>query len=273
VKLGESTATDALDLEAVNRSLPATIFLGKIQYFPETSSTNTLAIEAAARGAAEGTLFVADQQTQGRGRGGHSWHSEPQSSLLFSFIVRPKIQAADALWLSLTTGVAVSHAVRQHTGLQPDLRWPNDLLLNGKKFCGILTELSTDGAAVRHAVIGIGVNVNQPSFPEDLSSIATSLRIESGRQWSRTDLLASLLKSLNTEYNSLILDLVRGVSPDSLLGRLKTASTYVEGKRVYVSEAEGYAGITGGLDERGFLLVRTAEGIRKVISGGVRSLE
>lgn len=273
MNLRQSTVAQSFDLEGLKRSLPGTIFQDKVQYLTETSSTNTLAIDAAGRGAAEGTVFVADQQTQGRGRGGHSWHSEPQSSLLFSFVVRPKIQAADALWLSLMTGVAISHAVRQHLGLQPDLRWPNDLLLNGKKFCGILTELSTDAAAVRHAVIGIGVNVNQPSFPEDLSSIATSLRIESDRQWSRTELLVALLKSLNTEYNSLIAELARGANPDSLLGRLRTASSYVEGKHVYVSEAEGYEGITGGLDERGFLLVRTAEGIRKVISGGVRSLE
>jgi BirA family transcriptional regulator, biotin operon repressor / biotin---[acetyl-CoA-carboxylase] ligase len=273
VTLRQSTLTQPLDVEGLNRSLAGTIFHGKVQHLPETRSTNTLAMDAASRGAAEGTVFVADQQTQGRGRGGHHWHSEPQSSLLFSFIVRPKTQAADALWLSLMAGVAVVHAVRQHTGLQPDLRWPNDLLLNGKKFCGILTELSCDGAAVRHAVIGIGVNVNQSSFPNDLESIATSLRIESGQQWSRTELLASLLKSLHTEYNSLIAELARGTTAAALLMRLKAASTYVEGKRVYVSEAEGYAGITSGLDERGFLLVRTAEGIRKVISGGVRALE
>src|SRR5262249_7168536 len=152
------------------------------------------------------------QQTQGRGRGGHSWHSEPHSSLLFSFIVRPQIQAADALWLSLMAGVAVSDAVRRHTGLRPDLRWPNDLLMNTKKFCGILTELSTDGPAVRHAVIGIGVNVNQAAFPQDLASVGTSLRIESAKQWCRTELLATLLKALHTEYNSLIAELAQAGS-------------------------------------------------------------
>ena len=269
----ETSVTESFDVEALDRSLAETIFKRKVQYFRETGSTNTLAIGAASHGALEGTVFVADQQTQGRGRGGHSWHSEPHSSLLFSFIVRPKILAVDALWLSLMAGVAVSDALREHTGLRPDLRWPNDLLLNGKKFCGILTELSSDGAAVRHAVIGIGVNVNQASFPDDLNSIATSLRIESGRQWSRIELLAALLKSIDTEYNSLIADLARVGKPGALLARLKFASSYVEGKRVHVAEGEGYEGITAGLDERGFLLVRTGDGMRKVISGGVRALE
>jgi BirA family transcriptional regulator, biotin operon repressor / biotin---[acetyl-CoA-carboxylase] ligase len=273
VNVHPSSAVKGFDLESLNRELTGTIFKDKVQYFPETASTNTLAMGGASRGAPEGTVFLADQQTQGRGRGGHSWHTEPHSSLLFSFIVRPKILAADALWLSLMAGVAVSDAVRDATQLRPDLRWPNDLLLNRKKFCGILTELSTDGAAVRHAVIGIGVNVNQSSFPEGLSSLATSLRIESGTHWSRTELLAALLKSLNTEYNSLIADLARIASPDRLLVRLKSSSSYVEGKHVHVSEAEGYEGITAGLDDRGFLLVRTTDGVRKVISGGVRELD
>ena len=269
----EIPAAEAFDLEALNRELTGTIFKDKLQYFPETGSTNTLAMDAAGRGAPEGAAFLADQQTKGRGRGGHSWHTEPHSSLLFSFIVRPKILAAHALWLSLMAGVAVTDAVQQATQLRPDLRWPNDLLLNGKKFCGILTELSTDTAAVRHAVIGIGINVNQSSFPDDLSSIATSLQIESAKQWSRSGLLVALLKSLNTEYNSLIADLARAGGAGALLTRLRSASSYVEGKRVYVGEAEGYEGITAGLDDRGFLLVSTAGGIRRVISGGVRAFE
>ena len=269
----EIPAVKAFGLELLNRGLIGTIFQDKLQYLPETASTNTLAMDAAGRGATEGTVFLADQQTQGRGRGGHSWHSERHSSLLFSFIVRPKIPAVDALWLSLMAGVAVSDALRQHTKLLPDLRWPNDLLLNRKKFCGILTELSTDGAAVRHAVIGIGVNVNQSFFPDDLASIATSLRIESGRQWPRTELLIALLKSLNSEYNSLIADLSRVAKASDLLDRLKSVSSYVEGRRVHIGEAEEYEGITAGLDDRGFLLVRTADGVRKVISGGVRALE
>ena len=268
-----TSVAEAFDLESLNRALTGTIFEDKVQYLSQATSTNTLAMDAASRTAPEGTIVVAGQQTQGRGRGGHSWHSEPHSSLLLSFIVRPKIQAADALWLSLMAGVAVADAINQHTGLLPDLRWPNDLLLNAKKFCGILTELATDGPAVRHAVIGIGINVNQTSFPDDLASLATSLRIESGQEWRRMELLAALLKSLHTEYNSLIADLMQVGKPGALLKRLKAASSYVEGRRVHVGEAEGYDGITAGLDDRGFLLVRTAEGVRKVISGGVRSLE
>ena len=269
----KAAPVEALDLEALNRALARTIFERKFQYLSETGSTNTLAMEAAGRGAPEGTIFITDQQTRGKGRGGHSWHSEPHSNLLFSFIVRPKIAAADALWLSLMAGVAVCLAIREHTGHAPDLRWPNDLLLNKKKFCGILTELSSDGAETRHAVIGIGVNVNKRSFPDDLVSTATSLRIEGGKQLSRTELLIALLKSLHAEYNGLIAELSDKSSSRRWLDKLKAASSYVEGKRVQVSEAEGYEGTTAGLDERGFLLIRTENGIRRVISGGVRELE
>src|SRR5262249_48773839 len=117
----QASVVEAFDLDALERGLAGTIFTGKVQYLPETSSTNTLAMDAASRSGPEGSIFVADQQIQGRGRSGHIWHSEPHTSLLFSFIVRPKILAADALWLSLMTGLAVNGALRESTGLRPDL--------------------------------------------------------------------------------------------------------------------------------------------------------
>ncbi len=264
------------ELAEVNSALAGTIFANRLEYFAETASTNLLAAEAAAQGAPEGTVFLADRQTAGRGRGGHAWDSEPGANLLLSFVLRPRIAPADALWLSLMSGLAVQQAIRYQTGLAPDLRWPNDLLLHKKKFCGILTELSCEGNRVRHAVVGIGININQQEFPQELSGLATSLAIETGRSWQRSKLLAGLLKSLDGEYRMLLGELTPERAPARpiwLLQRLRESSSYIQGKPVHVSEEGGYDGTTAGLDERGFLLVRTPTGVRRVISGGVRELQ
>ena len=146
-----------------------------------------------------------------------------------------------------------------------------------RKFCGILTELSTEGTRVRHAIVGIGINVNQNSFPEELAGLATSLHLETGKQWSRTELVAALLKSLDREYRAFI----RAVNSqfhtsslrfDPILKRVEARSSYAHGKLVHVDEDGGYSGVTDGLDAQGFLRVRTEKGLRMVISGSVRPL-
>ena len=132
-------------------------------------------------GAPEGMVYLADEQTAGRGRGAHSWHSARGAGLYVSVLLRPRVAPADILWLSLAAGLAVREAVRQVTSLEADIRWPNDLLFGKKKFCGILTELNAEVTRVRHAVVGIGINVHQESFPGELGLIASSLRSETGR--------------------------------------------------------------------------------------------
>lgn len=255
------------DLPQLEHSLANTIYAGRLHYFPKIESTNALAMQAAAAGVGEGSVFLADQQTAGRGRNGHRWHSE-EGAILVSVILRPRLAPSQALWLSLMTGLAVHDAITRTTGVECDLRWPNDLLIERKKICGILTEISADPEQLRFAVIGIGINVNQASFPPDIAHLATSLHIETGKSWSRTELLIALLESLQTEYRNALKNADSGNS--ALLHRLEKISSYVRGKSVHVEEAGGYDGVTAGLDERGFLLVRTAEGIRTVISGGVR---
>lgn len=257
---------DEYDVPHINASLRNTIYSGKLRYFPEIGSTNTAAMQAAASGAEEGTVFLADQQTSGRGRNGHGWHSEPGSAILVSVVLRPRIAPAQCLWLSLMAGLAAQAAISRACGVDCDLRWPNDLLIGRKKLCGILTEISVEAEQLRYAVIGVGINVNQQSFPHEIIPLATSLKVETGKEWSRGDLLVALLESVETEYR-------RGLAPvrtDSLPRRVEAISSYARGKRVHVDEAGGYDGVTDGLDARGFLRVRTAEGIKTVISGGVR---
>ncbi len=226
-------------------------------------------MQQAAEGASEGMVYLADEQTAGRGRGAHSWHSASGAGLYVSILLRPQVAPADILWLSLAAGLAVRDAVRQVTSLEADIRWPNDLLFGKKKFCGILTELNAEVTRVRHAVVGIGINVHQESFPQELSPIAASLRTETGRTWARQDVLIALLQSLYRESQALSADTPGAAS--RILSRLESASSWVRGKQVHVDEGGGYSGVTAGLDARGFLQVRTVQGLRTVHSGGVRA--
>ena len=161
------------------------------------------------------------------------------------------------------------------TGVRADIRWPNDLLFNDKKFCGILTELSSDSTRVNHVVVGIGINVSHRSFPPELSSLATSLALETGKEISRLELTAALLKSLDREYRALLRAVSSPVNSQELrfapiLERVESRSSYAHGKHVQVDEEGGYVGVTDGLDARGFLRVKTDHGLRMVISGSVR---
>lgn len=274
---------DLLLPEIIGPLVRNTIFSGHIHHWHQAESTNVLASQAAAmaeehtEAASEGEVFLAEEQTAGRGRGNHKWHSERGTGIYCSVILRPQITPADALWLSLMAAVATQDAVREITGQSCDIRWPNDLLLTDKKFCGILTELTSEATRVRHAIVGIGINVNQQSFPEELAELATSLHLETGKKWSRIELTAALLKSLDREYRAFLRVVNSPFRTPSLrfepiLKRVESRSSYAYGKEVQVDENGGYSGITDGLDPQGFLRVKTKYGVRMVTSGSVRPL-
>jgi BirA family biotin operon repressor/biotin-[acetyl-CoA-carboxylase] ligase len=236
-----------------------------------------VALEAAQLGAAHGSVWVADEQTAGRGRSDHRWHSPAGEGLYVSVLLRPQMALADALWLSLATALAVQAAIATVTRLTPDIRWPNDILIGSKKCSGILVETSAIAsdapAMLRYAVIGVGINVNQPGFPAELQALATSLRRESGRKWNRESILIEFLRALDKEIAWLEAEL-RGASIETgLLERFAASSSWVRGKHVSVNEAGGYTGVTDGLDARGFLRVVGDDGmLHTVLSGGVRAL-
>lgn len=248
--------------------LKGTIFDRNIHHYFHIGSTNTSAMAAASAGAPEGSVFLAEEQVAGRGRGGHTWDSEPSTGIYCSAILRPTMAPADVLIISLATGLAVASAIADVTGLTPDLRWPNDVLIGDRKVCGILTELNAEATRVRHIVVGVGINVNQARFDGELASIATSIAIETGRSCSRVELAAALLKSLHREYRALQSDVSAGRM--SILRRFEESSRYARGRDVWVEEDGGYAGRSVGLDDRGFLRVQTEQGLRTVLSGGVR---
>jgi BirA family biotin operon repressor/biotin-[acetyl-CoA-carboxylase] ligase len=188
-----------------------------------------------------------------------------------SALVHPALLLRDALWLSLATGVAAHRAIHEVAGVSIDIRWPNDLLIGKKKLGGVLVETAVepgDDPLLRYAVIGIGINVHHAAFPPELSALATSIALESEMPVYRGPLLLALLRALDHE-----LTLLETSAPD-LLARFGTFSSWVRGKRVHVPEQGGYTGRTAGLDERGFLLVDSDNGVRRtVLSGGVREAE
>jgi len=253
-------------------ALKGTIFGADVQrnfhHYYKIGSTNIEAMESAASGAPEGSAFIAEEQTAGRGRGAHQWESAASAGIYCSVVLRPALPPSETLVLSLAAGLAVHAAVQQvDANATPDLKWPNDLLIDGKKFCGILTEMNAEPTRVRYIVVGIGINVNQATFPAELQPIATSLRMATGSEWSRVELCAALLKSLDREYRDL---LEKPGAHESILRRFEDRSSMVRGRQVLVEENGGVEGVTEGLDPRGFLQVRTAGGLRVVLSGTVR---
>jgi len=259
---------DLLLPELLKPLVRGTIFSEHIHHYFRAASTNTLALEAAGAGAPEGSVFLAELQTAGRGRGNHQWLSEESAGVYCSVLLRPSLPPSEVLALSLAAALAVQSAVREiapHTSL--DLKWPNDLLIGGKKFCGILTEMSAEPTRVRHVVVGIGINVNYTGFPQELRETATSLRMATGEPWSRIALCAALLKSLAREYRALTGN--PGAHQD-VLRRFEENSSMVRGAHVRLEDNGGFEGVTEGLDPRGFLQVRAREELRTVYSGSVR---
>jgi BirA family biotin operon repressor/biotin-[acetyl-CoA-carboxylase] ligase len=258
---------DLLLPEVLRSLLRGTIFDSHLHHFYKIGSTNTSAMAAAAEGAPEGTVFLAEEQTAGRGRGSNTWQSPCSTGIYCSAVLRPPLPPSEVLVLSLAAGLAVRAAIQQvDSRVNADLKWPNDVLINGKKVCGILTEMNAEATRVRYVVVGVGLNVNQASFPKEL--FATSLRLTTGSEWSRVELVGALLKSLDREYRQLVED---SDARESILRRFAESSSWVQGKNVSIEEnGSSFEGTTEGLDPRGFLQVRTAKGLQTVLSGTVR---
>jgi BirA family biotin operon repressor/biotin-[acetyl-CoA-carboxylase] ligase len=241
--------------------------LGKrIHHFFKIDSTNNVAMNLGALDEPHGTIILAEEQTAGRGRVGRNWYSEKSSGIYMSVLLRPEISPVQAPLITLLAGLAVYDSVRESTGLQPDIRWPNDLLLQGKKFCGILTEMNAEPERVHFVAVGIGVNVNHAKMPEELVPTATSLRIVTSKSCSRLELLARLLRCLDRYYNQFLRQ-----GPQLIIDQWCASSTYSEGKRVkVVAPAETFTGRTAGLDATGLLRVIGDDGrVQTVLAGDV----
>ncbi len=258
-------AEDLLSLAHGNR------IVGRdIQVFEETGSTNDVVERLARDGIGEGVVVFAETQTKGRGRLGRKWISPPRKGLWFSVLLRPDLRPVAATPLTVAAATALARAIRNQTGLEPQIKWPNDILLKGRKIAGVLTELSAELDRVKHVILGVGVDVNlvASDLPADLRKLATSLRIETGRNFRRADLAAAILTELDHDYARLRKGGFAGIAEEwgqqcTTLGQHVRIET---GGRVLQGRAEA-------LDEDGALLLRTDHGHLERVIGGDVTLE
>lgn len=258
---------DILMPQLLSHRLYGTPFSRRILHFFKIDSTNTVAMRMGQDGEPHGTIVLAEEQTAARGRAGRSWISEKSAGITCSILLRPPIPPAHAPLLTLVMGLAARDATAEEISSVPDIRWPNDILVNGKKLCGILTEMHAEPDRVDYAVVGIGMNVNQSKMPSEIADIATSLRIETGKAHSRLELLIRLMRHLDRYYNQFI---EQGADP--ILRRFSEVSSFFQGKRVRITtQTHTYTGVTAGLEPSGVLRVARDDGggVALVLSGDV----
>ena len=257
---------DILTPDMVKQRLKGSLFGKRIFHFFKTDSTNRVALELGHAGEPEGAVVLAEEQTAGRGRQGRAWHSERAAGIYATLLLRPKLAPVQAPLLTMMAGLSAHSAVQAVTRLAVDLKWPNDLLIRGKKVGGILTEMHAEPGQIRFVIVGIGLNVNQERFSGELANVATSLRAETGKPQSRMELLVRLLREFESDYNRFLHE---GVA--SVVARFESISSYAKGKRVRVTNGtESYAGTTAGLGPEGLLQVTCDDGrMMTVIAGDV----
>ena len=246
-------------------SLMNTTWAGKkVVYYDETDSTNNQAKAYGEKGEAHGTLFVADMQAAGKGRRGRVWVSPAGSSIYMTILLHPDVLTTKAPQLTLVMAMAVAEGIRKVTGLETKIKWPNDIIVNGRKVCGILTEMSTEIDYINYVVIGDGINVNQETFPEEIRDTATSLKIETGSSVRRSVLIATIMECFEQFYEVFM-------TTEDLSGLQERYNAMLVnlGREVRVLEpGNEYEAHALGINRTGELIVRTVDGQEKEIYAG-----
>jgi len=252
---------DSLSADLIKSGLETRFVGQRILYYPSVTSTNELAKREAGQGAAEGTVIVADEQTRGRGRLKRTWLT-PEGNIALSVILYPDVSVLHSL--IMLASLAVVHSIESDTGLETQIKWPNDILINGKKVCGILMESDVQENRVKYVIIGIGINVNlRPEDSPEIQSSATSLSGELGREVSRLSVVRNLLVEMEHMYLNLS---PGGHVYEEWRDRLATL-----GKEVRITEGETvYGGVAESVDTDGSLLLRLPDGsLRRIVAGDV----
>jgi BirA family biotin operon repressor/biotin-[acetyl-CoA-carboxylase] ligase len=254
-----------VNVDRLQEGLRTRRFGRTILFLREVGSTNDLAKELASYGVVEGTVVVAETQTAGRGRLGREWVS-PKGGLWFSVILKPKLKPAEAVGLVFVAGLAVAEALRELYAVQVETKWPNDVLLKGRKVCGILSEMSTVDEKVNYVTVGVGVNANfdvEKAFTEELRANATSLENELGRKVKLEELFKALLEKLENVYE---LFLKEGFAP--VLGKWKTYAGFLGSQVEVTSGTEKWVGLASDVGNDGALVMKLGDGtVKRVFVG------
>lgn len=237
-----------------------------LHYFPTIGSTNDHALALAA----EGAVVVADEQTSGRGRRGHTWFSPPETGLYVSVVLAPARARLDprraTTLLTLAVGVALAEGIDAATGLRVDVKWPNDIYVARRKLAGILAESSGSGADAAIVVAGYGINIQAAAYPPDLRDRATSLESELGRSVDRATILAETLAAIASRYD----DLLAGRF-DAILDAWRRRAPTASGAPVaWTTPSGAHRGTTAGIDRDGALLVRSGGSVERIVAGELR---
>lgn len=259
-------SSDMLSREGILNAVNTTWAGREVTYFDLTDSTNTQARILAEQGAPHGTLVVADQQDGGKGRRGRSWVSPAGEGIWMTILLRPEMNPINASMLTLVMALAAEKGIRETTGQKSLIKWPNDLVLNKKKICGILTEMSTDQMEIKYVLIGIGINVSQTEFPDEIKETATSLYKESGELTPRSKIIAGIMAALEEYYEIFM-------KTEDMSGLIEVYNERLVnlGNEVCILDPKGeFRGISTGINEAGGLMVRLEDGSEtEVISGEV----
>ena len=241
-------------------------FAHTVVWYEETSSTNTVAASLAEKGAEEGCVVLADAQSAGRGRLGSSWSSPPGAGIYASVILRPSIQVSPII--TLATGVAIADGIQAATGLRTDLKWPNDVYVGDRKLAGILAEAGVAAGGTSHVVMGFGINVMPASYPPDVAARATSIESELGRPVDRGLVFAECLAALAQRYRQ-----VQEAQGSQVLSAWRGRARSVLGRGVeWDVDGQTRRGVAQDIDDTGALVVRTDEGVMRVLAGEMRWL-
>lgn len=236
----------------------------QIHHQKEVDSTNLWAKELASQGAPEGTVALADCQSAGRGRRGRTWFSPKDSSIYMSLILRPHIKPEQASMLTLVMGLSAAQACRDILNLEAWIKWPNDVVINKKKVCGVLTEMQVFPEGIQYVIIGVGINVNQTVFPDSIAETTTSLACEKGFELKKEEVMAAVLESFSRNYEIFL--------RTGTLRELMVKYNYMlisKDREIRVLDPVGeYSGVSGGINEKGELLVTKEDGTCAAVYAG-----
>lgn len=257
---------DRLSEESILKEIKTKWAGRSVRYFDLTDSTNTQARKMAEEGAPHGLLVIADQQDGGKGRRGRSWVSPAGEGIWMTILLRPEMNPVNASMLTLVMALAAEKGIRETCGQNSLIKWPNDLVLNKKKICGILTEMSTEQMEIKYVLIGIGINVSQTEFPEEIRSTASSLYLESGEKIPRSRIVAGIMSALEEYYEIFM-------QTEDMSGLIEEYNQRLVnmGNEVCILDPAGeFRGVSTGINQNGGLMVRLEDGSEtEVISGEV----
>ena len=263
---------DILNAPAIESYLPKDCICKKAVTYDTIDSTNTKAKQLAEAGEPEGILLVADEQTNGKGRRGRKWCSKKGANIFMTLLIRPKTEPKHLSGITLLAAMSVAGAIKDVCGADTKIKWPNDIVLEKKKICGILTEMSSEMNYVNYAVIGIGINVNDDDIPDELRKNASSIYLETGKITNRNKLTAKVVEKFDEYYKKFLEtnDLSQVVDKyNSMLISMDSEVKVLYGMAETADPKEEETGIARGIDKDGALLVETKDGIKSIVSGEV----